>query len=67
MIKKHDSLIPIILTDVADISRLSSHASLRHFTVKFIVTMVFMGENKGSQLNTVIPQKLGQNRLDKFS
>ena len=67
MITKHGPLIPRILSDVSDMSRLSGHASIRHFAVKFIVTMGFMGANQGLQLNTVIPQTLEQTCLDQFS
>ena len=64
---KHEPLIPRILTDVADISSLSGHASLVHFAVKFIVTMGCMVENKGLQRNKVISQTIGLSHLDQLS
>ena len=67
LITKDDPLIPRILTYVAYISCLSSHASRKHFAVKFIVTMVCTGDNQGLQLNIVIPQMIGKTRLEKFS
>ena len=67
LIMKHDSLIPIILVDVADIIHLSVYENLRHFAVKFVATIGCTGVNRGLQLNTVIPQTLGRTRLDKLS
>ena len=65
-ITKHKPLIAGILIDVSDISRLSSHSSLRKFAVKFIATMGFVGANQGLQLNTVVPQRLMQTRIDQL-